>query len=122
MKRDIEYYLSKGYDRVTAEYFANGRKRITEVVPNDDFTLTLTFDNGEIRLYDTKSFLKPGTVFEPFMNIENFKRVYLDDTHCVCWDIDPNIDSNKVWNNKIDICPDGCYIDSIPITGGTDNA
>ena len=115
MNRNVEYYLSKGFDNRTAEYFASGRKRITDVIPNDDFTLTLTFDNGERRLYDTKPFLKPNTVFETFMNISDFKRVYLDDTHCVCWDIDPNIDSETVWNNKVDISPDGCYLDSIPI-------
>ena len=57
MEKNVEYYLSKGFDRKAAEYFASGRKRITGVIPNDDFTLTITFDNGEQRLYDTKRFL-----------------------------------------------------------------
>ena len=61
--------------------------------------------------------LKKGTVFEPFIKLENFRRVYVDDTHCIAWDIDPNIDSNKVWSNKVDLCPDGCYIDSVPVGG-----
>lgn len=61
--------------------------------------------------------LKKGTVFEPFIKPENFRRVYVDDTHCIAWDIDPNIDSGKVWRNKVDLCPDGCYIDSVPIEG-----
>lgn len=116
MGKSVEYYLSKGFDRKAAEYFASGRKRITAVIPNDDFTLTITFEGGERRLYDTKPLLKPKTVFEPFMSIDNFKRVYLDDTHCISWDIDPNIDSNQVWNNKVDLCPDTCYIDSVPIS------
>ena len=76
----------------------------------NDFTLTISFDNGEKRLYDMRALLKKGTVFEPFLSLENFRRVYVDDTHCIAWDIDPNVDSNKV-----DLCPDGCYIDSIPV-------
>ena len=23
------------------------------------------------------------------------------------------IDSNVVWNNKVDLCPDSCYVDSV---------
>ena len=114
MSRDIAYYLEKGFDRAAAEYYASGRKRIMSVRPNRDYTLTLDFDNGERRLYDCKPFLKTGTVFAPFMDYENFKRVYLDDMHCVAWDIDPAVDSSVVWSNKIDLSPDSCYIDSIP--------
>ena len=122
MPRNIAYYLSKGFDKPMAEYFASGRKRITNVTPNKDFTLTLDFDNGERRLYDCKSLLKAGTVFAPFMQFENFKRVYLDTEHCVAWDIDPSIDSKFVWSNKVDLCPDSCYVDSIPVRGGNVNA
>lgn len=39
---------------------------------------------------------------------QDFCRVYLDVRHCVSWDIDPNVDSKTVWNNKIDLDPDGC--------------
>lgn len=121
MANTVEYYLSKWFDRKTAEYFAAGKKRITGVVPNNDFTLTISFDNGEKRLYDMRPVLKKGTVFEPFMKLENFRRVYVDDAHCIAWDIDPNIDSNKVWSNKVDLCPDGCYIDSV-LVGGVSGA
>ena len=78
MAKDVAYYLSKGFDRPMAEYFASGRKRITSVSPNDDFTLTLGFDNGETRVLDCKPFLEEGTVFAPFLRLENFRRVYLD--------------------------------------------
>ena len=116
MGKDAAYYLSMGCDQKMAEYFAAGRKRITEVVPKENFTLTLTFDNGETRLYDARPLLQEGTVFAPFREWNNFRRVYLDENHCVCWDIDPNIDSRKVWNNKVDLCPDSCYVDSIPLS------
>ncbi|MCD7712762.1 MAG: DUF2442 domain-containing protein [Clostridiales bacterium] len=117
MPNTIDFYLSKGFDRKTAEYFASGKKRIVGVVPNNDFTLTISFDNGEKRLYDMRPLLLPNTVFAPFANIEDFKRVYVDACHTIAWDIDPTVDSEKVWSNKVDLCPDSCYIDSAPLGG-----
>lgn len=122
MGKSVEYYLSKGLDRKMAEYFAAGRRRIVGVTPNDNFTLTICFDNGEQRLLDVAPMLQPATVFAPFMDLENFRRVYVDDNHCIAWDIDPAIDSNVVWNNKVDLCPDSCYVDSVPLSGGTAHA
>ena len=115
MNKSVEFYLSKGFDRPMAEYFAKGRRKIVSVEANDNFTLTLGFDNGERRVLDCAPYLQPGTVFEPISDIENFKRVYLDDCNVVSWDIDPDVDSNVVWTNKVDLCPDGCYVDSIPV-------
>ncbi len=113
--KDKEYYLSKGFDEATAAYFAGGRKRITHVLANDDWTLTLTFDDSEKRILDAKDFLVKGSVFEPICDLASFKRVYLDEDAAVSWDIDPLIDSRKVWSNKLDLSPDCCYLDSKPI-------
>lgn len=112
MKHDIRYYISKGMDEKAATYFALGRRKVTHVVPNDDFTLTLTFDNGEKRCYDVNPLLKQGTVFAPLSDPVCFRRVYIDTSGAVAWDIDPKIDSDVVWNNHIDLCPDSCYINS----------
>lgn len=117
MGKSVDYYLARGYDRKMAEYFAAGRRKITDVVPNENFTLTISFDNGEVRLYDATPLLQIGTVFAPFRDWDNFRRVYLDENHCVSWDIDPTIDSNVEWNNKVDLCPDSCYVDSVPVRG-----
>ena len=114
MKHSVEYYLSKGYDSKAAEYFAQGRKRLTAVVPNPDYTLTLTYGT-EKRLYDMRPILQKGGVFEHIRLWEDFRRVYIDDTHSIAWDIDPNVDSTAVWSNLIDLCPDSCYIDSKPL-------
>lgn len=111
----VQSYLSKGLDRTMAEYYAAGRKKIVSVFANDDFTLTLTFDNGEVRLFDCKPILEVGRVFVPFRKLENFKMVYLDDCQCVSWDIDPDVNNDEVWENKVDLCPDCCYVESIPI-------
>lgn len=121
MANTLEFYLSKGFDLKTAEYFVAGRQQIIEVEPNNDFTLIISFNNGEKRLYDMRPLLKKGTVFEPFSKLENFRRVYVDDNHCIAWDIDPNIDSKKVWSNKVDLSPDSCYIDSVSIGGMIDD-
>ena len=122
MGKSVDDYLSRGCDQKMAEYFAAGRRRITGVVPNDNYTLTLTFDNGEKRLYNAAPLLQAGTVFAPFRELENFRRVYLDESNCVSWDIDPTVDSSVVWSNKVDLCPDSCYVDSVPLSGGAADA
>lgn len=115
MPNTVEYYLSKGFERDMAEYYASGRKKIVEATPNKDFTLLLVFDNGEKRIFDVKPLLEKGGVFATFRNYNNFERVYVDDCNVVSWDIDPDVDSNIVWNNKVDLSPDSCYVDSIPV-------
>lgn len=115
MKKDVNYYISKGLDKKTAEYYISGRKKIISVIPTKDFSLIITFDNQEKRLLDCKPFILDGTVFAFLKSFDNFKRVYVDDTHCIAWDKDPNIDSEKVWHNKVDISSDSCYLDSIAL-------
>lgn len=108
----VEDYLSKGFDLRTAQYFASGRKRLVGVVPEDDHVLLLTFEGGEKRLFDMKPVIEDGTVFAFLKDPANFRRVYIDEAGCVSWDIDPAVDSNKVWSNKVDISSDTCYLDS----------
>lgn len=116
MGKSVEYYLSKGFEPQMAKYFASGRKQIVQVVPQKDFTLMLTFDDGKERIYDVRPLLREGTVFAPFREWKRFQKVYLDENHCVSWDIDPNVDSTKIWSNKVDLCPDSCYVDSTPVS------
>ena len=49
MTGKVEHCLSKGFDRKAAEYYASGRRKIVSVAPDNDFTLIITFDNGEKR-------------------------------------------------------------------------
>ena len=78
MPNTVDFYLSKGFDSKMANYFASGRKKITSVKANKDYTLMLIFDNSEKRLFDMKPYLKKGTVFEQFLNFDDFNRVYID--------------------------------------------
>lgn len=113
MKGTVDFYLEKGFDRLSAEYFAGGTKRLTGVKANPDFTLRLTCEEREERIYDCKPLLDQGGVFVHLRKYENFARAFIE-FGAVCWDIDPNVDSNEVWNNRIDLCPDTCYINSVP--------
>jgi hypothetical protein len=115
MKHSVEEYIRRGFDEKAAKYFTEGRRTITSVAAADDFTLLLTFDNGERRIYDMKPHIKAGKVFAFLADMENFKRVYLDEGGGVAWDIDPTVDSRTVWNNQVDLCPDSCYMDSVPL-------
>ncbi len=115
MKKDINYYISRGFNKTMAEYFASGRKKIIKVFPTKNFELILEFNNGEKRVLNCKPFIKDNTVFEVLKDYNIFKRVYIDDSGSISWDKDPSIDSNIIWNNKIDICPDTSYTDSVPI-------
>jgi len=47
---------------------------VTEVVPNEDFTLAIAFDNGEEGTLDMKPYLGSG-VFRKISDYEHFKRV-----------------------------------------------
>jgi hypothetical protein len=88
-------------------------KRIIYVIPNKDFTLTIKFDNDEIRIYDMND--KLFGVFEILKDLNKFNEVFIDKSGNVAWDRDASIDSNTFWNNRIDICKDSIYLDSKPI-------
>lgn len=113
MPKSVDFYLSKGFSPKMAEYFASGRRKIISVHANEDFSLSLTFDNGEHRIFDMKPLLKENTVFEQLLKIENFKRVYIDDSNNVCWDKNPDVNSEIEWNNKIDLSGDVCYVEGL---------
>lgn len=92
------------------EYFKNGPKRITKIIPNDNYTLTVSFDNDEVRDYDMSDSL--FGIFEVLKDKKKFKEVFIDEYGNIAWDIDKNIDSTINWNNRIDICKDSVYINS----------
>jgi len=92
------------------EYFSNGRKKIVEVIPRENFTLEITFDNLEKRLYDMSGELIG--VFSILKNVEKFMEVFIDENGNIAWDREKTIDSTIVWNNRIELCRDSLYINS----------
>lgn len=72
--------------------------RVVAVQPNPDFTLTLTFTNGEVRLFDVKPYLDRGIFSElKAPRVFNTVRPFLGSIQ---------------WQNGQDFCPDTLYIES----------
>ena len=94
------------------EYFDNPRK-IVVVEPLENYILRLTFDNGEIKRYSMKDKLQG--VFSVLKSPAKFRKVFLDEFGNVAWDIDETLDSSVHWNNRIDLCKDALYLDSVGI-------
>ncbi|KRQ87624.1 hypothetical protein ABG79_00425 [Caloramator mitchellensis] len=95
------------------KYYEEGTKKIINVLATDDYSLIITFDNNEKRIFNMSD--KLYGVFEFLRDINNFKRVFIDESGNIAWDKNPNLDSSVNWNNRIDICNDSIYIHSKPI-------
>lgn len=95
------------------DYFKNGPRRIMKVIPNDDYSLTVYFDNNEVRIYDLSENL--FGIFEILKKKEKFKEVFIDEYGNIAWNIDNSIDSSIQWNNRIDLCKDSVYMESVPV-------
>ena len=92
------------------EYFIKGSRKIKKITPNNDYTLVIAFDNGETRVYDMSRNL--FGVFEVLKDIDKFKEVFIDESGNIAWDVDKNLDSAVVWNNR---SKDSAYMESIPV-------
>lgn len=73
--------------------------RIINVKPEQDFSLLLTFSNGEVKKFDVKPYLGIG-IFKELQDITVFNSVK------------PVLGSIQ-WVNGADLCPDTLYLDSI---------
>jgi hypothetical protein len=68
---------------------------VVQVVPTDDFEVYAYFNDGSVRLYDVKPLLKPGTVFEPLLDVEVFKTTLTVINDTVAWDMGGNRNPRK---------------------------
>ena len=71
--------------------------RVKAVKANPDYTLTLTFTNGEVKLFDVKPYLEKG-IFRELKDRNEFNSVR------------PFLGSIQ-WRNGQDFCPDMLYLD-----------
>lgn len=72
--------------------------RIRAVKPNDDYTLTLTLANDEVKVFDVSPYLNIG-VFRELKDMRLFNSVK------------PFLGSIQ-WQNGQDFCPDTLYLES----------
>lgn len=96
-------------DGKVKKYFENPRK-IKEVKPIENYTLLLTFDNGEVKQYSMIDEL--NGVFTILKDKEKFNQVFINEVGNIAWNIDNNVDSSKYWENQIDLCKDMLYMES----------
>lgn len=76
--------------------------RVKTVKPNPDYTLTLTFTNGEVKVFDVKPYLDKG-IFKELKDHHLFNSVK------------PFLGSIQ-WKNGQDFCPDTLYLGSVSQT------
>jgi hypothetical protein len=82
--------------------------RVQDVKPRPDYTLTLTFTNGEIRSFDVKPYLDIG-IFKELKDLSLFNSVR------------PFLGSIQ-WKNGQDLCPDTLYLESTFIESHSDES
>jgi hypothetical protein len=73
---------------------------VKEVKPLDEYKLLLTFENGEVKLFDMNPYLDKG-IFRELKDLSLFKSAKV------------NFDTVE-WQNDADIDPETLYEDSIP--------
>lgn len=76
--------------------------RVKLVQPNSDYTLTLTFTNGQVKRFDVKPYLDKG-IFRELQDIRVFNTVK------------PFLGSVQ-WQGGQDFCPDTLYEDGVPVS------
>lgn len=72
--------------------------RVKRVVPKEDYTLEITFSNGEVGVYDCTPLLDFG-VFQELKDITYFKRARVEE-------------GTVAWPHEQDLCPDTLYEDA----------
>lgn len=71
--------------------------RVKNVIPDNNYSLKITFTNNEVKIFDVKPYLELGA-FKELKDLSIFKSVK------------PFLGSIQ-WNNGLDICPDTLYLE-----------
>lgn len=82
--------------------------RVRAVKPGPNYTLILSFTNGETRVFDVKPYLDKG-IFRELKDIHVFNSV-------------KPIFGSIHWPNGQDFCPDMLYLDSVPVVETVEGA
>ena len=75
---------------------------IAHAEPHDNYTITLTFENGERRLLDFKFYLQTP-VFAPLADTDLFRQVSI-------------VYGSLEWPGERDLAYDSLYAESVPLT------
>jgi hypothetical protein len=80
--------------------------RITDVKPNTNYTLILTFNNKEVKIFDVKPYLETG-IFKELKDKSKFNSVR------------PFLGSIQ-WKDGQDLCPDTLYLESTTLANNVE--
>ncbi len=72
--------------------------RVKDVVPDNNYTIKITFENGEKKIFDVKPYLDKG-IFKELQNLHLFNTVKA-------------FMGSIQWKNGQDFCPDTLYLQS----------
>lgn len=75
--------------------------RVVKVIPSSDYTSTITFDDGQIRRFDTKPYLDIG-IYQELKDLHVFNSVH-------------SFLGSIQWKNGLDFDLDTLYSDSMPV-------
>lgn len=76
--------------------------RVTDVVPIENMTLLVTFENGVVKQYDTKQLLDQFPYYSKLRDESFFKLVKVECGGCaVGWDADIDISEVELWEGGI---------------------
>ena len=78
------------------------RPTAVAVKAGKDYTLRVTFDNGEVRQFDVKPYIK-GEWYSELKDEKYFRTVFANGY-------------TVEWANGQDLCPDELYVGSTPMT------
>ena len=82
--------------------------RVKKVEAFSDFTLILTFNNGERRRFDARPYLS-YPVYQPLNGVGFFLQAKVGH-------------GTVMWPNEVDFCPDTLYLESVPLSASADAA
>lgn len=81
--------------------------RVVQAIAHDDYTLTLTFANGEVKVFDVRPYLDKG-IFQELENLAIFRAVQVSM-------------GTASWPHGQDFCPDTLYQESVPVEERSEN-
>ena len=81
------------------------RPRIFQVIPNNDFTVNVYFDDGTVKQYDAMRLIKKGGIYAPLADLDFFIHRCVVMNNTLAWDVSGNWDAKMC----IDVCPDMLY-------------
>lgn len=83
---------------------------VIQVIPTDDFTVYIYFDDGSIKLFDAKELITKG-IFKNLQDIKVFKECCTVLNGTLAWDLQGNFDESSC----LDVDPFVLYDECIEI-------